>query len=105
MPSVTVPETGSGPQATLSLITVVSPGAGATKPGDRYTATGRLPTGAGPLPCSQYLVNTGCAGSGAGCAAGTLGWAASRTEARSAGSTASVTAERGGTMTVTDPAP
>src|SRR6185437_6396395 len=73
MPSVTVPEIGAGPQATLSLTTVVSPGAGATKPGDKYTATGRLPAGAGPLPCSQYLVNTGWAGSGAGCEAGTLG--------------------------------
>ena len=32
--------------------------------GERCTATGRLPAGAGPLPCSQYRANTGWAGSG-----------------------------------------
>ena len=36
---------------------------GRDRPGDRCTATGRLPAGAGPLPCSQYLVKTGWAGS------------------------------------------
>ncbi len=65
MPRVTVPETGAGPHATVSLIAVLSPGAGSARPGDRWTATGRLPAGAGPLPCSQYLVKIGCAGSGA----------------------------------------
>src|SRR6185437_8974415 len=69
IPRFTEPETGAGPQATVSLIAVLSPGCGADRPGDRCTATGRLPAGAGPLPCSQYLVKTGWAGSGAGSAA------------------------------------
>ena len=38
--------------------------ASAIRPGDRCTATGRFPAGAGPLPCSQYRVNTGWAGLG-----------------------------------------
>ena len=43
MPSVTVPETGTGPQATVSLIAVVSPGAehgqaGGQVHGDRQVA-------------------------------------------------------------------
>src|SRR5262245_12989144 len=64
---VTLPATGAGPHATVSdrpAGASVPPGASSvTWSGDMCTATGRFPAGAGPLPCSQYRVNTGCAGS------------------------------------------
>ena len=67
MSRVTNPLAGSGPPATVSRSGApVASGAAAsaTRPGDRCTATGRFPAGAGPLPCSQYREKTGWAGSG-----------------------------------------
>ena len=54
----TVPAAGSAPQPTVSVSAAASPGSGpgigsATLTGDRCTATGRFPAGAGPFPCSQ----------------------------------------------------
>src|SRR6202008_3047442 len=45
------------------LVSAVPPPS-ATRVGEKCTATGTFPAGAGPFPCSQYLVKTGCAGSG-----------------------------------------
>src|SRR5215472_18255595 len=100
--SCTVPDAGTGPQATVSLSRPSSPGRKASRPGDRCTATGRFPAGAGPLPCSQYLVKIGWAGSGgeplaaepASAPAAVITWS---------GRTLSVTVPRSGTPTVTMP--
>src|SRR5262249_61626733 len=65
--TVISPAAAPGPQATVRHSPVgaaTPPGASSvTRPGARCTATGRFPAGAGPLPCSQYRVNTGWAGS------------------------------------------
>src|SRR5215472_7973791 len=72
MSSVTAPVTATGPPATVTRSGAGSPGPSAPGPasairiGDRCTATGRFPAGAGPLPCSQYRVNTGWTGSASG---------------------------------------
>ncbi|HLI41126.1 MAG TPA: hypothetical protein VKV35_05730 [Streptosporangiaceae bacterium] len=52
--SRTVPAAARGPQATVSRRPARPAGSGsATLVGDRCTATGRFPAGAGPVPCSQ----------------------------------------------------
>src|ERR1039458_7171444 len=62
--SSVTPEAGASPPATVSRTWGSSAGPDrATRTGERCTASGRFPAGAGPLPCSQYLVNTGWAGS------------------------------------------